>query len=79
MTDAAGDTDGFLEDDKAKDGLSRPDNGLVPTTNIYVTTGYLASRGIETKRYRSDSCRDVPFSADEDRPDAVVGADACLP
>ena len=24
-------------------------NGLVPTTNIYVTTGYLASRGIETK------------------------------
>ncbi len=39
-------------------------NGLVPTTNIYVTTGYLASRGIETKSIEV-IVSDVPFSAAE--------------
>lgn len=40
------------------------DAGLAPTTNIYVTTKYLDSRGIETKRIEA-IVSDVPFSAAE--------------
>ena len=40
------------------------DDGLAPTTNIYVTTGYLDSRGIETKMIEP-IVSDVPFSDDE--------------
>ena len=39
-------------------------DGLAPTTNIYVTTEYLDSRGIETKRIEV-IVSDVPFSAAE--------------
>ena len=39
-------------------------DGLAPTTNIYVTTGYLDSRCIETKKIDA-IVSDVPFSGDE--------------
>ena len=39
-------------------------DGLVPATNIYMTTEYLHSRGIETKRIDA-VISDVPFSDDE--------------
>ena len=39
-------------------------DGLAPTTNVYVTTEYLDSRGIETKRIKA-IVSDVPFSDDE--------------
>ena len=42
------------------------DAGLAPTTNIYVTTEYLDSRGIETKRIVA-TLSSVPFTDDEAR------------
>ena len=53
-------------------------DGLAPTSNVYVVTEYLTSRGIETKQ-----CfviiSDVPFSDEECRPDAAGDTDAHLP
>ena len=39
-------------------------DGLAPTTNVYVTTEYLDSRGVETKRIDA-IMSDIPFSDDE--------------
>ncbi len=40
------------------------DDGLAPTTNVYVTTEYLDSRGIETEQVVV-TVSDVPFSGDD--------------
>ena len=53
----------FLKTTKNKTVFATKD-GLAPTSNVYVVTEYLASRGIETKQ-----CfviiSDVPFSDEE--------------
>ena len=67
----------FLKTTKNKTVFATKD-GLAPTSNVYVVTEYLASRGIETKQ-----CfviiSDVPFSDEECGRMLLVISDAHLP